>query len=243
MTPADFDAYTFDCYGTIIDWETGILTALRPWAATCALGIDDTALLEAFARFEPDVEGEHPTMPYPDVLREVHNRMCDHFGITECDTDAHSLASSVGHWPAFDDSREALERLRSLGKKLIVVSNVDHTSFAKSQRTLGFEFDAVVTAQDVRAYKPDPRMLEAGIHAAHQLGVARGRVMHVAQSLFHDHVPAKKIGMTTCWIDRRGGEGGGATRAPAFDITPDFTFESLGRFAEAVAQHSTSSAT
>ncbi|MHC4975628.1 MAG: HAD-IA family hydrolase [Planctomycetota bacterium] len=242
MTPADFDAYTFDCYGTIIDWEKGILDALRPWADTCALGIDDESILEAFGEIEPEVESEHPALPYPDILREVHNRLGEHFGITECDTDAQALASSVGRWPPFEDSREALERLRAMGKKLIIVSNVDQTSIMKTVATLGFEFDCVVTAQDVKAYKPDPRMLEAGVHAAHTLGADRGRVMHVAQSLFHDHVPAKKIGLTTCWIDRRKGRGGGATRAPAFDITPDFTFTSLGEFADAVASASASTA-
>jgi 2-haloacid dehalogenase len=180
-------------------------------------------------------------MLYHDVLRHVHFRIAEHFGIAECDTDADVFAGSAGHWPAFEDSKDALELLRASGKKLLVVSNVDHVSFAKTQEALGFEFDAVVTAQDTHAYKPDPRMLEAGIHAAHQLGVARGRVMHVAQSLYHDHVPAKKIGMTTCWIDRRKGKTGGATQAPVIEITPDFTFHTLQEFAQAVTQQASAS--
>jgi 2-haloalkanoic acid dehalogenase type II len=230
---SDFDALTFDCYGTLVDWERGILDALAPWRESTHLDAEDDDILEAFAEIEPRAEADHPRALYPDVLRAVCERMAQRFGVAATDDAADRLAGSVGRWPVFGDTAEALQRLKRRCR-LIVVSNVDHASFSRTKGRIGVEFDAVITAQDVGAYKPDERMFEAAVAAAGRLGVPKARILHVAQSLYHDHEPAKRFGLATCFIDRRAGRGGGATPAPTGDITPDFTFESLRELADAM---------
>ena len=152
--------------------------------------------------------------------------------------DAQALARSVPGWPAFPDSRDALS---ALGKryKLIILSNVDRESFAGSNRRLGVRFTSVLTAQDIGSYKPSPRNFEALAAEASRLGIPRGRLLHVAQSLFHDHVPAKKAGLPTAWINRRHDRPGwGATPAPPADVVADWEFRSMAAFADAVAAES-----
>ena len=232
---SDFDALTFDCYGTLIDWESGILDALTPWREQAHLDATDEEVLRAFAELEPQVERDHPDALYCDVLRIVAERLADRFGAPMTDDGADRLAGSVGRWPAFPDTADALQRLKRR-RRLIVLSNVDHASFSRTRDALGVEFDAVVTAQDVGAYKPDARMFHAAFDAAERLGVRRGRILHVAQSLYHDHEPAKRLGMTTVFIDRRAGRVGGATRDPAGSVRPDFTFTTLADFADAVEE-------
>ncbi|MFG0274972.1 MAG: haloacid dehalogenase type II [Phycisphaerales bacterium] len=232
---SDFDALTFDCYGTLIDWESGILDALATWRERSHLDATDEEVLSAFAELEPAAERDHPDALYPDVLRVVAARMAERYGAPATDDDADRLAGSVGRWPAFADTVGALQRLKRR-RRLIILSNVDHASFSRTRNTLGVEFDAVVTAQDVGAYKPDARMFHAAFDAAERLGVERGRILHVAQSLYHDHEPAKRLGMTTCFIDRRAGRPGGATRAPSGEVQPDFTFTTLADFADAVEE-------
>lgn len=232
---SDFDALTFDCYGTLVDWERGILDALAPWRESTHLDASDEDILLAFAEIEPEAQTDHPKSLYPDVLRVVCERMGKRFGAPASDNDADRLAGSVGRWPIFRDTIGALQRLRQRCR-LIVVSNVDHASFGRTKDRIGVEFDAVVTAQDVGAYKPDERMFEAALAAAERLGVSNDRVMHVAQSLYHDLEPAARLGMATCFIDRRAGREGGAARAPEGDIEPDFTFETLDELADAMEE-------
>lgn len=222
-----FDALTFDCYGTLIDWETGILGALRPNLAALADQPSDDELLEAFGRAEAAIEAG-PYRRYRDVLARCLGAVCREYGLEPGDEAAAAFGASVADWPAFSDSPDALARLESRFK-LGVITNCDDDLFAASNQRLGVSFDWVVTAQSVGSYKPDPRNFEA---AFERMGLPRERILHVAQSLFHDHVPAKRLGMSTVWIDRRGGRPGSGATPPA-QATPDATFHDMASFAAA----------
>jgi 2-haloacid dehalogenase len=216
MDFADFDALTFDCYGTLIDWETGITNALTPIVPATE------HLLERFAEHEAELEAG-PYLRYADVLAQCALRL----GASEAD--AASFGRSVVDWPAFPDSPEALQRLQTRFR-LGVITNCDDDLFAASNEKLQVEFDWVITAEQARGYKPRTENFE---FAFERIDVPRERILHVAQSLFHDHVPAKALGLTTVWIDRRQGRGGGAT--PPADATPDAVFADLKSFADAAA--------
>jgi 2-haloacid dehalogenase len=231
----DFEAISFDCYGTLIDWEAGLAAVLGPWARSRGLALDDEALLTAYAGHEERAEAEHPEALYPDILRRSLAALGQELGAEVTDEDTRRLAGSVPDWPAFGDSPAALA---SLGRqfKLIILSNVDRSSFAGSRRRLGVSFDSVLTAQDIGSYKPSPRNFDALLAEAGRLGVGEGRLLHAAQSLFHDHVPAQRAGLRTVWINRRHGRPGwGATPAPSADVTPDWEFPSMAAFAAAAA--------
>jgi 2-haloacid dehalogenase len=234
---ADFDefrALSFDCYGTLIDWETGISVELRGWASAHGVEATDADLLAAFGRFETGVETEHPTAFYPDVLAMTLDRIAEHFGAAADDDERASFGSSVGSWPAFPDSAEALARL-ARRYALIILSNVHRAGFAGSNRHLRGDFAAIITAEDVGGYKPGPNHFRALDAALPGLGVERARLLHVAQSLFHDHVPAKREGLPSVWINRRHDRPGwGATPAPGDPWRYDLEFPSLGGFADAV---------
>jgi len=212
--PMDFrpvKVLTFDCYGTLIDWETGILSVLRPWAARCGLHSSDEELLAAFGRTETVVQQTGAFCLYPEVLREVHRDIGRQFSAPVSDEDARALSGSVGDWPAFPDTPGALQRLHQRFK-LVIVSNVDNASFAHTHHKLGLRMDAVVTAEDVGAYKPDARMFERAFEVVKLWDVSPPEILHVAESLYHDHLPAKKLGLSTVWIHRRFGKSGsGAT--------------------------------
>jgi len=228
-----FKALTFDCYGTLIDWESGILTALRPWAASHALKLDDDALLAAFATEESPIQAAQPELFYPDVLRTTQRAIAKRFGIAPNAGDENSVATSVRDWQAFPDSPAALAYLKR-HYRLVIVSNVDRGSFSHSNERLGVDFDSIVTAQDVGSYKPNPAHFHEAFRRLGGMGIARHEILHVAQSLFHDHVPAKSLGMTTVWINRRGGKGGwGATKPPSKSVAPDAEYPSMEAFAAA----------
>ncbi|HYZ56099.1 MAG TPA: haloacid dehalogenase type II [Streptosporangiaceae bacterium] len=232
---AGFDALSFDCYGTLIDWESGIAAVLGPWARSRGLEMSDEALLTAYSGHEARAEAQHPGELYPAILARAMRDLGRELGAEVSDDDAERLARSVPDWPPFGDSRGALT---ALGEryKLIILSNVDRDSFAASNRRLGVTFTSILTAQDIGSYKPSPRNFEALLAEAARLGIGEGRLLHVAQSLFHDHLPAKKAGLPTVWINRRHDRPGwGATPAPAADVTPDWEFPSMADFAEAVA--------
>ncbi len=234
MKLGDFDALSFDCYGTLIDWEGGILAAWRRWAAPEGLDASDDAVLECFAREESRQQAETPGMPYPEVLARAFMAMGDAFGKAPIEADAVAFGRSVPDWPAFPDSAEALARL-GRRYKLIVLSNVDRESFAGSAARLGARFDAVFTAQDVGSYKPDPANFDALIAGVEAKGVPKARLLHTAQSLFHDHAPAAAAGLATCWIDRRKGRAGwGATMPPPGEVRVDFHFGTLMEMADAL---------
>ena len=231
MQLGDFKALSFDCYGTLIDWETGISQALSPLRERSGASVHD--LLKAYGPIELAVEQEHPTRPYSQLLEEVHARLCRQFDVEEDVEEAAAFGASVGDWPAFPDSAEALGYLKR-HFHLIILSNVDRLSFAGSQRRLGVEFDHVFTAEDIGSYKPDLRNFEYLLGRLEEEGIKRHELLHVAQSLFHDHVPANQLDIASAWIDRRSGKSGsGATVLP--DPMPHyaFRFTSLGELAQA----------
>lgn len=232
MRLTDFDALSFDCYGTLIDWETGILATLRPWAERRDLALGDDALLAEFSRLEPEQEAARPATLYPDVLAEVFRALGRHFGRSVSDAEAGAFGQSVKDWPAFPDSATALAYLKR-HYKLAILSNVDRASFAHSNRRLGVEFDLIVTAEDVGSYKPTPRNFEVLLERLATLGVAKERLLHTAESLFHDHVPAKRFGLATAWVYRRAGKGSfGATRAPDENVKPDWQVTTLAELTD-----------
>jgi 2-haloacid dehalogenase len=234
----DFDrfrALSFDCYGTLIDWEAGIVQALRQWADRAGVARSNEDLLGWFSAIETTVQGEQsPALLYPDVLAETLRRIGVRANAPVTDEDAAAFGASVGDWPAFPDSPGALRRLESTFK-LIVLSNVDRGSFALSNRRLSVEFDLIITAEDVGAYKPRAPHFDALLAALPELGVEPSELLHVAQSLYHDHEPAHRFGLPTVWIDRRHDKPGyGATPAPGDeDIRPAWRFDSMAAFAAA----------
>jgi 2-haloacid dehalogenase len=231
----DFDALSFDCYGTLIDWETGIGAVLREWAIRRGLDLDIESLLTFYAAHEARAEREDPGAPYPEILARSIRGIGDELGAEVSDDDARALALSVPDWPEFADSPAALSSLAGR-YKLIILSNVDRESFRASNERLGVKFTSVLTAEDVGSYKPDPRNFDALTAEARRQGVAEGRLLHVAQSLFHDHMPARRAGLPTAWINRRHDRPGwGATPEPSAPVTPDWEFPSMSAFAAAAA--------
>ena len=219
-----FDVLTFDCYGTLIDWESGIAAAVRLQLGDAVAEVSDEEIVAAFAAVEH--EAEVPYKSYREVLALSLRGIGERLGVAVSDAQASGFGSSVGQWPAFPDSSEALRRLQERFK-LAVITNCDDDLFGQSERRLGVSFDYVITAQEAGSYKPDPANF---LLAFERIEEPRERILHVAQSLFHDHVPAKALGMTTVWIDRRQGRGGGASLDG--EAHPDATFPSMGAFAD-----------
>ena len=216
----DFDRYshlTFDCYGTLIDWERGILAALRP-------------ILERHGELEAAAEGG-PYQPYRAVLAAVVDGLGARLGFAPSPEERAAFAASVGDWPPFPDTVAALQAL-ARRFRLVILSNVDDDLFAGSARQLGVDFAAVVTAQQVGSYKPDRRNFR---FALARLGVPDEQVLHVAQSLFHDIVPAKELGLATVWVNRRHDRPGwGAT--PSATAQPDLEVPDLRTLARLANQ-------
>jgi 2-haloacid dehalogenase len=229
---ADFRALTFDCYGTLIDWEEGIGTWLSNWAESHGVSQSSDDLLRAFARAQNRAEQASPASIYPDILRAALRGLGGELGIEPLPAECTAFAASVGDWRPFPDTRSALRLLKER-YRLVIVSNVDRASFARTNERLGVPFDAVVTAEEVGAYKPDSRMFLRAFEVLEEMGIGRGQVLHVAQSLYHDHLPAKALSLSTVWVNRRRGqEGWGATTPPSSPIVPDLE---VGSLAELVA--------
>ncbi len=223
-----FDVLTFDCYGTLIDWETGLLAGLR--AALPELGaVDDEALLRAYARHEADAE-QPPYRSYREVLAAGLRGVAADHGVAVATETGARFSVTVRDWPAFPDSADALHRLQER-YRLGVITNCDTDLFAASNERLGVTFDWVVTAEMARSYKPAAAGFELAFEA---IGVPRERILHVAQSLFHDHVTAKALGLHTVWIDRRHDRPGSGATPPA-EVVPDATYPSMAAFADAVS--------
>jgi len=234
MRLRDFKLLTFDCYGTLIDWETGMIDALRPLVARLRAPPSRDAILEAHARHESEQQRWTPAMRYRELLATVHKRLAEEFGVSVPWADSVAYGNSIADWPAFPDSAAALSYLKS-HFKLVILSNVDNDSFAASNKRLGVEFDAIFTAEDIGSYKPTPRNFEYMLEKLAARGIAKDTILHTAESLFHDHVPANEIGLASCWIHRRHAQGGfGATMDPGATPRHDFRFTSM---AELVAAH------
>jgi 2-haloacid dehalogenase len=226
-----YRALSFDCYGTLIDWETGIRQALQPWAATRRVEAGTDELLDAFGAHENVIQSESPALAYPLVLAESLRRIGADLGVEVSDAEADEFGASVGDWPAFADSASALRRLHER-YRLIILSNVDRASFARSNRRLGVTFDLVLTAEDIGSYKPNPANFDRLLADLGTLGVERDQLLHVAQSLFHDHAPAQRIGLASVWIDRYGTPAGTGA-SPHSDIRTDWRYTSLADFTDA----------
>jgi 2-haloacid dehalogenase len=233
MRLRDFSALTFDCYGTLIDWETGILAALRPWAAAHGVEVDDEELLAAFGRAESRREVADPTAPYPRILAGVLEDLAEELGATASGEEAAAFGASVKDWPVFPDSPEALAYLKR-HYQLVIVSNVDRASFRHSNAKLGVTFDAIVTADDAGAYKPAHNHFRLALAQLAEMGIPQDRVLHVAQSLYHDHIPAQQLGLRTIWVNRRAahGQDGGATPATPVPVAPDGEVPTLAALAD-----------
>lgn len=230
---SDYRLLSFDVYGTLIDWETGVLNALQPLlAANNATTLPKKRLLEAYHELERAQQTKTPDMKYSQLLTTIHPQIALRLGFP-VPTPEQDLAfgASVGTWPAFPDTVEALERLAKR-YKLVVLSNVDLESFRKSNAgpLQGFPFDLIITAQDVGSYKPDLRNFEHMLaEVKTKFGVEKDRVLQTAQSQFHDHHPAKEMGIKSSWIERPG-----AVMGNREDVVYDWRFATLGDMADAL---------
>lgn len=234
MDLTKYTALSFDCYGTLIDWEAGILGMLGPWATEHGLDIADERLLLEYAGHETAVEHEMPLSLYPTILAEAFRRTGRSLGVEVDETWAARFGESVPDWPAFSDSSAALAALAE-HYRLIIVSNVHRAGFAASNLRLRGDFATIITAEDVGAYKPAENHFVALDRALGELGIERSQLLHVAQSLFHDHVPAHRLGLDSIWINRRHDRPGwGATPEPTGEYSYGLEFASMGDFAAAV---------
>jgi len=233
MELTEFKVLSFDCYGTLIDWERGISEALKPLAARAGKPLTRDQVLEAHARHEAAQEAETPAMPYSELLVLVYERIAREWGLQLRDGEAQAYGRSVKDWPAFVDSAAALQYLKKF-YKLVVLSNVDRESFKSSRARLQVEFDYVFTAQDIGSYKPDLRNFEYMIKELAKDGIRKDEILHTAESLFHDHLPANQVGLASAWIHRRAGKKGtGATHPPEHMPDYDFRFTSMAEMAKA----------
>ncbi len=188
--------------------------ALSPLTSRVGRQLSHDAILQAHARHEAAQQRHTPGRLYRDLVPVVYKRLAEEWGLTASLEECAVYGRSVGTWPAFPDTAEALRTLRQ-HYRLVILSNVDNASFAASNGKLGVVFDAVYTAEDIGSYRPDPRNFAYMLKKLAGLGIAKGDILHTAESLFHDHAPAKAAGLAGCWIHRRSGqEGTGATMHP-----------------------------
>ena len=227
MKLSDYKALTFDVYGTLIDWETGMVTGLKPLTdrVTGSLTRDD--ILEAHAYYESTTQRCTPSKIYFELLPVVYRRLAEEWDVEVTWEECVSYGLSVRQWPAFPDSAEALHYLKK-HYKLIVLTNTDNLSFSGSNARLGVQFDGVFTAEDIGSYKPDDRNFDYMFETLKRRGIEKSEILHTAESMFHDHAPANKHGVDNCWIYRRHDkEGFGATMNPGDMPTYKFQFNSM----------------
>ena len=234
MKLTDFKALTFDCYGTLIDWESGIVNGLAPLTSRVAEPLSRDQILEAHARHESTQQRWTPGYRYSDLLAIVYKRLAEQWQITVMPEECERYGESVVDWPAFEDSAESLAYLKQ-HYQLIILSNVDNRSFAGSHQKLQVAFDAIYTAEDIGSYKPSDRNFEYMLEHLSMRGIQREDILHTAESMFHDHVPANKHQLSSCWIYRRHEqEGYGATMNPGTSPAYQFCYHSM---ADLVAAH------
>jgi 2-haloacid dehalogenase len=225
-----FTVLTFDCYGTLIDWEAGILAALKPILRSRGVSVPDRELLELYAELESQIEAE-AYRPYREVLSEVVRRLGKRLGFMASRDEAESLPASLGAWEPFADTVPALRQL-ARRYELAVVSNVDDDLFARTAPRLGVRLHALITAEQARAYKPSLAMFRLALD---RLGRPISEILHVAQSLYHDVAPARALGLATVWVNRRGRKRGAGATAPS-DARPDLKVPDLATLARLIAR-------
>lgn len=220
------EALTFDCYGTLVDWESGILHTLRRLLTSHDLRVRDSEILLAYGEIESSVQGEEYRL-YREVLAEVSRRFGDRYGFVPSSPEVSALADGLPDWPVFPDTRRALQRLADR-YRLAVVSNIDDDLFAGTRSQIGVDFDVVVTAEQVGSYKPRRAHFDVVLDL---LELPVSAVLHVAESLYHDVVPARELGFRTLWVNRSAGpDGGGAS--PSTRARPDHTVADLASVAQ-----------
>jgi 2-haloacid dehalogenase len=233
MKLTDFKALSFDCYGTLIDWESGMVDGLKALTSRVDRNLTRNQILEAHARHESFQQLQTPAKAYGELLAIVYRRLAEEWSVSVTWAECVSYGRTVKNWPAFPDSAGALQHLKK-HYKLIILSNVDNESFAASNEKLGVEFDAIYTAEDVGFYKPADRNFDYMLAKLETLGIAKEDVLHTAESMFHDHGPANRHGLASCWIYRRHDqEGFGATMNPGSMPKYDFRFNSMADLATA----------
>ncbi len=224
----NFDVITFDCYGTLIDWESGILAALAPFRETGGLDVSDEDLLSSYARLESVLEGGD-YQKYRSVLRGVMRGLATRYSVPESRVDLDAIADSLPSWRPFPDTVEALQRIAA-HYRLGVISNVDVDLYAGTAKQLNVEIHYLITAEQAGAYKPSLRNFE---YALEMIGIPKERLVHAAQSRFHDVAPARSLGIASVWVNRRAGKkGGGATSASG--AVPDLEVPDLKTLADRV---------
>ncbi|MGM8849634.1 haloacid dehalogenase type II [Salinicola halophyticus] len=236
MQLTDFTTLTFDVYGTLIDWESGMVAGLQPLLERTGRNLSRDQILEAHARHESTQQRYTPHLQYRLLLAVVYKRLAEEWGVAVSHDECLAYGDFVKQWPAFADTAESLAYLKQ-HYQLVVLSNVDNESFAYSQRKLGVEFDAVYTAEDIGSYKPAQRNFDYMLEKLGERGLDKSQILHTAESMFHDHQPANHNGLANCWIYRRHDkEGFGATMNPGDMPTVDFRFNSMAELAEAHRQ-------
>jgi 2-haloacid dehalogenase len=216
---------TFDCYGTLIDWEKGILAAVEPMVKRSGVEVASEAILRSFVKHEALLESQS-WRPYRSVLCAVTAAMASDLGIPLPEGDRELLARSLPDWPPFPDTVDSLLRL-GRRYRLVILSNTDDALFAQTQQRLGVHFDEIITAELVRSYKPGKAHFQ---EALKRLGVPVSQILHVAQSLYHDHAPAQQLGFRTAWV-RRPSRLAGTGLAPAAQVKPDLVVPNLAALA------------
>lgn len=233
MRLTDFKALSFDCYGTLIDWESGMVAALSELTSRAKPALTRNKILEAHARHESEQQRVTPGKLYRDLLAVVYKRLAEEWGVRVSVEDCEAYGLSVRNWPAFADSPGSLQYLKKY-YKLIILSNVDNRTFSHSNARFQVEFDAIYTAEDIGAYKPDDRNFTYMFDHIGDIGVKKNELLHVAESLFHDHKPANRHGLANCWIHRRfEQEGFGATMNPGEQPKVDFRFQTMSDLVKA----------
>ena len=206
-----FEVLSFDCYGTLIDWEGGILPVLKNLLENHNITQSDRQILELFAEFESQIQqnsNEH--LKYRQVLRQVVKKISERFNFEATEAELNSLPDSLKNWQPFPDTVEALKTLKKRFR-LAIISNTDDNLFADTAKHLQVEFDWIITAEQVKSYKPSPRNFEIAIQ---RMNISPNKLLHVAESIYHDIIPVKAMELSAVWVNRRvGKEGFGATKA------------------------------
>ena len=231
----------FDVYGTLVNWEPGVVDALGPLLSKdSSKTYSREELLQVYSEFEVSEQKANPSMEYAEILATIHPKIASKLGLPAPTTEENkAFGESVGIWPAFPDTVDALKRL-SKYFKLVVLSNVDRASFSRTNAGPldGVKFDAILTAQDIGSYKPDQRNFEYMLeYAQREFGIEKDEVLSTAQSQFHDHHPAKKLGLRSVYIARQGAVMG---NVPEEQQVYDWKFETMGKMAEAVEEEAAS---